>query len=112
VIFSVRGAHGYAPSREILPAVARALHPNGLFVASVLHTGYQGNGPSEGEDPRPARLQVRGEELGDLFRWILAPEVWRHLLVEYGFAVDGIGLLDSLHPGNLDSCRLIRARRP
>jgi hypothetical protein len=43
--------------------------------------------------------------------WVLSPQLWEDLLVDYGFLVDKIDVLDAPEDSNPVSCRLFRVRR-
>ncbi|GGL41344.1 class I SAM-dependent methyltransferase [Planomonospora parontospora] len=111
VIVSVHGALCFTSPDLLLPTVFAALRPGGLLVASVLHTNYLGDGPSQVVEPSPQRLQLGGGELETVYRWVLAPRLWRRLLAEHGFTGIVIDRLDSQTDGDPTSCCLIRATR-
>jgi hypothetical protein len=42
--------------------------------------------------------------------WVLAPELWEDLLVQYGLRVESITVLDAPEEGNHASYRLLQVR--
>lgn len=73
VIISIHGALCYTPPHLLLPGIFIALRPGGLLAASVLHTNYLGDGPSETVEPSPQRLQITGQAPATVYRWVLTP---------------------------------------
>ncbi|WP_433237379.1 hypothetical protein ACQPYK_28760 [Streptosporangium sp. CA-135522] len=109
VIISVHGAVCFTPPSLLLPGVFAASRPGGLLAASVLHTNYLDEGPSQAVEPSPQRLQITGQEPDTVHRWVLASALWRWLLAEHGFTVTSLDRIDS--ETDPTSCRLIRATR-
>ncbi|MFD5792345.1 NUDIX domain-containing protein [Streptomyces diastatochromogenes] len=111
VIYSLSTLHFLDPHR-LLPALAAALKPGGRLCFTVLHTNSQGNGPDSAVAPRPEilRLAGGGELTGQM--WVLTPELWEDLLVQYGLRVEDVAVLDAPEEGNHASYRLFQARRP
>ncbi len=111
VVYSVNGALCFTDPRWLLPAIAKALRPGGRLVFSTLHTNYLGEPPSRTVAPSPQRLVMKDKEPQRVYRWVLAPDVWRGLLEEHGFEVESIE--EIAEQGSKVSSRLIRAtRRP
>ncbi|MFE1878692.1 bifunctional class I SAM-dependent methyltransferase/NUDIX hydrolase [Streptomyces diastatochromogenes] len=111
VIYSLSTLHFLDPHR-LLPALAAALKPGGRLCFTVLHTNSQGNGPDSAVAPRPEilRLAGGGELTGQM--WVLTPELWEDLLVQYGLRVEDVAVLDAPEEGNHASYRLFHVRRP
>ncbi|MEU9092104.1 methyltransferase domain-containing protein [Streptomyces sp. NPDC048428] len=108
-IYSIGGIPYIDPHR-LLPFLAAALKPNGRLCFTTLHTNSRGDGPSTSLAARPEVLPLAGG--GDLtvHMWVLTPELWEDLLVEYGLRVEGIDVLDSPDRDNHVSYRLFRVR--
>ncbi|MBG0818382.1 bifunctional 2-polyprenyl-6-hydroxyphenol methylase/3-demethylubiquinol 3-O-methyltransferase UbiG [Planomonospora sp. ID82291] len=111
VIISVHGALCFTSPDLLLPGLFAALRPGGLLVASVLHTNDLGEGPAGTVEPSPQRLRLGDGEPETVYRWVLAPQLWRRLLAEHGFTGIVIDRLDSQTDGDPTSCCLIRATR-
>ncbi|MCZ0987859.1 bifunctional class I SAM-dependent methyltransferase/NUDIX hydrolase [Streptomyces diastatochromogenes] len=111
VIYSLSTLHFLDPHR-LLPALAAALKPGGRLCFTVLHTNSQGSGPDSAVAPRPEilRLAGGGELTGQM--WVLTPELWEDLLVQYGLRVEDVAVLDAPEEGNHASYRLFQVRRP
>lgn len=110
VIYSIH-AFGYIDPHRLLPAVAAALKPDGRLFFSVLHTNAAGRGPFQSVTAHPEVLPLAGGEPLTVQMWVLGPTLWEDLLVEYGFLVDKIDVLDAPEASNPVSCRLFRVRR-
>ncbi|MFD7054254.1 NUDIX domain-containing protein [Streptomyces mirabilis] len=110
VIYSVNGVT-YIDPRRLLPALAAALKPDGRLVFSALHTNSAGRAPSTTVTARPEILTLAGGGELTVQMWVLGPELWEDLLVEYGFVVDRIDVLDAPDEDNPVSCRLFHVRR-
>jgi len=110
VIYSIHG-FGYMDPHRLLPAVAGALKPDGRLFFSVLHTNTAGRGPFQSVTAHPEVLPLAGGEPLTVHMWVLGPTLWEDLLVEYGFLVDTIDVLDAPEDSNPVSCRLFRVRR-
>jgi SAM-dependent methyltransferase len=110
VIYSIHG-FGYIDPHRLLPAVAAALKPDGRLFFSVLHTNAAGRGPFQSVTAHPETLPLVGGEPLTVQMWVLGPTLWEDLLVEYGFLVDEIDVLDAPEDSNPVSCRLFRVRR-
>jgi SAM-dependent methyltransferase len=111
VIYSLSTFHFLNPHR-LLPALATALKPGGRLYFTVLHTNSAGDGPASTVTPRPEILHLAGG--GDLtvHMWVLTPEVWEGLLVQYGLRVQGVTVLNAPQENNHASYRLFQAHRP
>ncbi|WP_331753364.1 class I SAM-dependent methyltransferase (plasmid) [Streptomyces sp. NBC_00637] len=110
VIYSIH-AFGYIDPHQLLPAVADALKPEGRLFFSVLHTNAAGRGPFQSVTAHPEVLPLAGGEPLSVQMWVLGPTLWEDLLVEYGFLVDKIDVLDAPEDSNPVSCRLFRVHR-
>ncbi|MET7575396.1 NUDIX domain-containing protein [Streptomyces sp. NPDC005492] len=111
VIYSVHSVPYIDPHR-LLPALSTALKPGGRLCFTVLHTNSHGNGPSTALVPRPETLRLAdGPEL-TVQMWVLTPELWEDLLVQYGLRVESVTVLDAPEEGNRASYRLFQVRRP
>lgn len=111
VIYSLH-AVPYIDPHRLLPALATALKPGGRLYFTVLRTNSHGHGPSTAVTPRPETLRLAGG--GDLtvHMWVLAPELWEDLLVQYGLRVEAITVLDAPEEPHHASYRLFQVRRP
>jgi SAM-dependent methyltransferase len=110
VIYSVHGV-AYMDPHRLLPALRNALKPGGPLAFSVLHTNSAGHGPSTSVTPRAEVLPLAGGTAQTVHMWVLSPTLWEGLLVDNGFQVDGIDVLDSPEDDNPVSVRLFRAHR-
>ncbi|MET7685687.1 NUDIX domain-containing protein [Streptomyces sp. NPDC005423] len=111
VIYSVHSVPYIDPHR-LLPALSTALKPGGRLCFTVLHTNSHGNGPSTAFVARPETLRLAdGPEL-TVQMWVLTPELWEDLLVQYGLRVESITVLDAPEEDNHASYRLFQVRRP
>ncbi|MFE9880149.1 NUDIX domain-containing protein [Streptomyces sp. NPDC005784] len=111
VIYSVHSVPYIDPHR-LLPALATGLKPGGSLYFTVLHTNSHGDDPSTALVPRPETLRLAaGGEL-TVQMWVLTPELWEDLLVQYGLRVETITVLDAPEQGNHASYRLFQVRRP
>ncbi|CAM5365871.1 bifunctional class I SAM-dependent methyltransferase/NUDIX hydrolase [Streptomyces viridochromogenes] len=111
VIYSVHSVPYIDPHR-LLPALAAGLKPGGRLCFTVLHTNSHGDGPSAALVPRPETLRLAdGPEL-TVQMWVLTPELWEDLMVQYGLRVESITVLDAPDQGNHASYRLFQVRRP
>ncbi|MFJ6898239.1 bifunctional class I SAM-dependent methyltransferase/NUDIX hydrolase [Streptomyces hokutonensis] len=112
VIYSVHSIPYIDPHR-LLPALATGLKPGGRLCFTVLHTNSHGDGPSTALVPRPETLRLAGAG-GELtvHMWVLTPELWEDLLVQYGLRVESITVLDAPEEDNHASYRLFQVRRP
>lgn len=111
VIYSVN-AFPFIDPHRLLPALATALKPGGRLYFTVLHTNSHGHGPTTAVNPRPEVLRLA--DSGDLTvqMWVLTPELWEDLLVQYGLRVETITVLDAPEETNHASYRLFEVRRP
>ncbi|WP_236067642.1 class I SAM-dependent methyltransferase [Streptomyces brasiliscabiei] len=110
VIYSIH-AFGYIDPHRLLPAVAAALRPDGRLFFSVLHTNAAGRSPFQSVAAHPEVLPLAGGEPLAVQMWVLGPTLWEDLLVEYGFLVDKIDVLDAPEDSNPVSCWLFRVRQ-
>ncbi|MFE9597137.1 NUDIX domain-containing protein [Streptomyces hokutonensis] len=111
VIYSVHSVPYIDPHR-LLPALATGLKPGGRLCFTVLHTNSHGDGPSTALAPRRETLRLAdGGEL-TVQMWVLTPELWEDLLVQYGLRVESITVLDAPEEDNHASYRLVQVRRP
>jgi hypothetical protein len=56
----------------------------------VLHTNSAGEGPTSTVTPRPEILRLAGGSDLTVHMWVLTPETWEDLLVQYGLRVQGV----------------------
>ncbi|MFJ2420633.1 NUDIX domain-containing protein [Streptomyces brevispora] len=110
VIYSIGGVPYIDPHR-LLPALAAALKPNGTLCFTTLETNSLGDRPSPSMSARPETLPLTGGGELTVQMWVPAPELWADLLVEHGFLVEGIDLLEPSAGDDRASYRLFRARR-
>lgn len=110
VIFSLSTFHFLDPHR-LLPVLAAALRPGGRLYFTVLHTNSDGHGPTSTVTPRPETLRPAGGDDLTVHMWVLTPESWEDLLVQYGLRVNGITVLDAPQENNHASYRLLQAHR-
>ncbi|MGW0769049.1 bifunctional class I SAM-dependent methyltransferase/NUDIX hydrolase [Streptomyces sp. NPDC002676] len=111
VIYSLSTVHFLDPHR-LLPALATALKPGGRLCFTVLHTNSACDGPSPTVAPRPEILRlVDGDDL-TVHMWVLTPELWEDLLVQYGLRVKSVTVLDAPEENNHASYRLFQVYRP
>ncbi|MFE5604187.1 NUDIX domain-containing protein [Streptomyces coelicoflavus] len=94
-----------------LPALHAGLRPGAPLILSLLHTDLHGRGPSTEVAPREQMILLRDDPPLPTQMWVLAPQLWEDLLIEYGFRVETINLLP--HPDESATVvrQLIRARR-
>ncbi|KUN03000.1 methyltransferase [Streptomyces yokosukanensis] len=111
VIVSLSTFHFLDPHR-LLPALATALKPGGRLYFTVLHTNSAGDGPTSTVTPRPEVLHLADGDDLTVHMWVLTPELWEDLLVQYGLRVQGIGVLDAPQEDNHASYRLFEVHRP
>lgn len=109
VIYSIGGIPYIAPHR-LLPFLAAALKPGGRLCFTTLHTNSRGDGPSTSVTARPEVLPLAGGDDLTVHMWVLTPELWEDLLVEYGLRVEKIDVLDSPDSDNHVSYRLFHVR--
>ncbi|MFG3136577.1 methyltransferase domain-containing protein [Streptomyces sp. NPDC048211] len=109
VIYSIGGIPYIDPHR-LLPFLATALKPGGRLCFTTLHTNSRGAGPSTSMAARPEVLPLADGGNLTVHMWVLTPELWEDLLVEYGLRVEGIDVLDSPDSDNHVSYRLFHAR--
>lgn len=105
------GTLAFIDPRRSLPALRDGLLPGAPLILSLLHTDLHGRGPSMEVAPREQAILLRDDPPLPTQMWVLAPQLWEHLLTEYGFRVEAI----DLHPHPDESTtviqQLIRARR-
>ncbi|MEU2607692.1 bifunctional class I SAM-dependent methyltransferase/NUDIX hydrolase [Streptomyces albus] len=111
VIYSVN-AFPFIDPHRLLPALAAALKPGGRLYFTVLHTNSHGHGPTTAVAPRPEVLRLAGGEDLTVQMWVLTPELWEDLLVQYGLRVEAITVLDAPEETNHASYRLFQVYRP
>ncbi|MGQ4436778.1 MULTISPECIES: bifunctional class I SAM-dependent methyltransferase/NUDIX hydrolase [unclassified Streptomyces] len=111
VIYSVHSIPYIDPHR-LLPALAAGVKPGGRLCFTVLHTNSQGDGPSTALVPRPEILRLAGGGELTVQMWVLTPELWEDVLVQYGLRVENITVLDTPEEDNHASYRLFQVRRP
>ncbi|WP_052434606.1 class I SAM-dependent methyltransferase [Streptacidiphilus melanogenes] len=113
VIYSCRGALCHTAPEHLLPAIAAALKPSGLFAASVLHTNDHGSGPGSVLAPRPEQLRMVGAERTEtVMRWVLTPDLWQDVLTSSGFTGIELQLCPSSNPDSHAVTTVFRASRP
>ncbi|MFJ2812151.1 hypothetical protein [Streptomyces sp. NPDC087294] len=83
----------------------------GRLVLSALHTNLHGHGPSSVVAPREEMIRIRREEPIPVQMWVLTPQLWEDVLVDYAFRVEAIDLLRAPEADNPVVVQLIRARR-
>lgn len=105
------GTLAFIDPRRSLPALRDGLLPGAPLILSLLHTDLHGRGPSMEAASREQAILLRDDPPLPTQMWVLAPQLWEHLLTEYGFRVEAI----DLHPHPDESTtviqQLIRARR-
>ncbi|MFF0225440.1 NUDIX domain-containing protein [Streptomyces sp. NPDC004629] len=111
VIFSLSAFH-FLDAHRLLPVLATALKPGGRLYFTVLHTNSDGDGPTSTVTPRPETLRPAGGNDLTVHMWVLTPELWEDLLVQYGLRVHGITVLDAPQENNHASYRLFQVHRP
>lgn len=95
----------------LLPALGDGLGSGARLVFSALHTNLYGHGPSSVVVPRQEMVRIRDQEPIPLQMWVLTPQLWEDVLVDYGFRVETIDLLRAPEADNPVVVQLIRARR-
>ncbi|WP_058042964.1 class I SAM-dependent methyltransferase [Streptomyces roseifaciens] len=110
VAYSVHGL-GYIDPHQFLDALAPRVREGGSLVFSVLHTNSDGVGPEVTLVPRDETLPLAGGGELTVRMWVLSPVLWEDLLVEAGFLVDHITVLQAPEPSNPVACTLFAARR-
>lgn len=95
----------------LLPALRDGLGVGARLVFSALHTNLHGHGPSSAVAPRQEMIRIRDQEPIPLQMWVLTPQLWEDLLVDYGFRVEEHELLRAPEADNPVVVQLIRARR-
>ncbi|MFF4543635.1 NUDIX domain-containing protein [Streptomyces sp. NPDC001406] len=95
----------------LLPALRDGLGDGARLVFSALHTNLHGHGPSSGVAPREETIRIIGQEPIPVQMWVLTPQLWEDLLVDYGFRVEDNELLRAPEADNPVVVQLIRARR-
>ncbi|CAM5510017.1 hypothetical protein SALBM311S_05712 [Streptomyces alboniger] len=96
---------------HLLPALRNGLDGGAPLVFSALHTNLHGHGPSSVVMPREEMIRIREQEPIPLQMWVLTPQLWEDVLVDYGFRVEAIDLLRAPEADNPVVVQLIRARR-
>ncbi|NGO46217.1 class I SAM-dependent methyltransferase [Streptomyces sp. YC419] len=109
MIYSRHGLSYLDPS-AVLPVLARALRPGDRLAFSVIHTTKTGQSPATSVEPRMEELPLGDQQL-PVRMWILGVELWEDLLVDHGFILDSVHVLDSPDHPNPVSCRLFVAQR-
>ncbi|MCC9706089.1 methyltransferase domain-containing protein [Streptomyces sp. MNU76] len=110
LVYSVHGL-SYIDPHRLLPALRDGIRPCGRLVFSTLHTNLNGLGPFPTVAARQEEVRLAKTAPIPVQMWILAPEVWKGLLAEHGFAVESIDLLHAPGADNPVVCQLIQARR-
>ncbi|WP_328373361.1 class I SAM-dependent methyltransferase (plasmid) [Streptomyces sp. NBC_00445] len=95
----------------LLPALQDGLMVSAPLVFSALHTNLHEQGPSPVVAPRHEMLRIRDQEPIPVQMWVLTPQLWEDLLVDYGFRVESIDLLSAPEADNPVVVQLIRASR-
>lgn len=95
----------------LLPALRHGLIEGGRLVFSALHTNLHGHGPSSVVAPRQEMIRIRGQEPIPVHMWVLTPQLWEDVLVDYAFRVEAIDLLRAPESDNPVVVQLVRARR-
>ncbi|MFD7233666.1 class I SAM-dependent methyltransferase [Streptomyces sp. NPDC059881] len=95
----------------LLPALRDGLGHGARLVFSALHTNLHGHAPSSVIVPRQEMIRIRDQEPIPLQMWVLTPQLWEDVLVDYGFRVEAIILLRAPEADNPVIVQLIRARR-
>ncbi|GAB2326685.1 class I SAM-dependent methyltransferase [Streptomyces variabilis] len=95
----------------LLPALRGGLIAGAPLVFSVLHTNLHDQGPSSTVAPRQEMIRIRDQEPIPVQMWVLTPQLWEDLLVDYGFRVEAIDLLQAPEADNPVAVQLICARR-
>ncbi|MEU8911775.1 methyltransferase domain-containing protein [Streptomyces nigrescens] len=95
----------------LLPALRDGLGDGARLVFSALHTNLHGHGPCSALTPRQEMIRVLGQEPIPVQMWVLTPQLWEDVLVDYRFRVEGIDLLHAPEADNPVVVQLIRARR-
>lgn len=110
LVYSVHGL-SYIDPHRLLPALRDGIRLHGRLVFSTLHTNLNGLGPSLTIAARQEEVRLAKTAPIPVQMWILAPEVWKKLLSEHGFAIESIDLLYGPDADNPVVCQLIQARR-
>jgi SAM-dependent methyltransferase len=85
VAYSYFGAVDFTEPRTLLPAVATALRPGGVFVIATL--AHFKSGRTAETDVRSTTIPMRHDDgtQGTMQRWVLDTPVWEKLLTGAGF---------------------------
>ncbi|MFD0548252.1 NUDIX domain-containing protein [Streptomyces rectiviolaceus] len=102
---------GCIDPHHLLPALRHGLADGAPLVFSALHTGGDGQGPSNEVAPRQEFIRLRDEEPIPTLMRVLAPHLWRDLLTDHGFRVETTELLTAPDDDNPVIVQLIQARR-
>ncbi|MGW4170098.1 bifunctional class I SAM-dependent methyltransferase/NUDIX hydrolase [Streptomyces chartreusis] len=111
VIYALN-AFPFIDPHRLLPVLATALKPGGRLYFTVLHTNSHGDGPTTADSPRPEILRLAGGGELTVQMWVLTPELWEDLLIQYELWVEAVTVLDAPEHGNHASYRLFQVRRP
>lgn len=111
VVYSVHGL-AYIDPHRLLPALAPRVRDGGRLVFSVLHTNAHGLGPSDAVAARDEILRLAGGGELAVRMWALSPTLWEDLLVDAGFLVEDIAVLDAPEKDDLYRYSLVVAKRP
>jgi len=105
------GTLAFIDPHRSLPALRDGLRPGAPLVLSLLHTDLHGRGPSMEVAPRQQTILLRDDPPLPTQMWVLAPQLWEDLLLQYGFRVEAIDLYP--HPDQSAAViqQLIHARR-
>ncbi|WP_043684356.1 class I SAM-dependent methyltransferase [Streptomyces xylophagus] len=95
----------------LLPALRDGLGTGAPLVFSALHTNLHGHGPSPAVTPRQEMIRIRDQEPIPLQMWVLTPQLWEDVLVDYGFRVEAIDLLHAPDADDPVVVQLVRAHR-
>ncbi|MEW1616618.1 MULTISPECIES: class I SAM-dependent methyltransferase [unclassified Streptomyces] len=105
------GTLAFIDPHRSLPALRDGLRAGAPLILSLLHTDLHGRGPSTAVAPREQMILLRDDPPLPTQMWVLAPQLWENLLIEYGFRVEAVDLFP--HPDESTTViqQLLRARR-
>ncbi|WP_369192596.1 methyltransferase domain-containing protein [Streptomyces sp. R08] len=95
----------------LLPALRDGLNTGAPLIFSALHTNLHGQGPSPAVTPGQEMIRIRDQEPVPLQMWVLTPQLWEDVLVDYGFRGDSIDLLHAPDADDSVVVQLIRAHQ-
>ncbi|WP_392971714.1 hypothetical protein [Streptomyces sp. LN245] len=78
------GTLGFIDPHRAPPALRDGLRPGAPLIISLLHTDLHDCGPSTAVAPREQTNLLRDDPPPATRTWVLAPQLWKCLLTEYG----------------------------